>query len=79
MEARVALSGVRVAGKNRLRCRERDWAFSGCSGSGWKTCGMREERGIDTKKAVGGFEEKLNVCQDWVLPVADFGRVFFHS
>lgn len=40
---------------------------------------MREERGIDSKKAVGGFEEKLNVCQDWVLPVADFGRVFFHS
>ncbi len=40
---------------------------------------MREELGVDKKKAVGVFEGKWNVCQDWVLPVADFGRVFFHS
>ena len=79
MEARVALSGVRFAVRNRLRCKDSGSAFSGCSGPGRKTCGIREERGIDSEKAVGGFEEKLNVCQDWVLPVADFGRVFFHS
>jgi hypothetical protein len=78
MEAGVALSGVRVSANNRLRCRERCGVFA-LSRAGVKTCGVREERGTDSKKAVGGFEEKWNVCQDWVLPVADFGRVFFHS
>jgi hypothetical protein len=43
-------------------------------------CAVRAVRlGIDEKKAVGGFEEKLNVCQDSILPVARFGRVFFLS
>ena len=46
---------------------------------GFKDVGGVAGLGSDEKRAVGGFEEKWNVCLDWVLPVADFGRVFFHS
>lgn len=55
MEAGVALSGVRVFANDRPRCRERCGVFA-LSGAGVKTCGVREERGTDSKKRWAGLK-----------------------